>query len=104
MLLLRRNEVSALFESMQDWIERTGTELVAVTTKFFDQRQAVDSFLDGMMKDMQADQSCIKMFFVHLYYRTAIVCIAAPVSSLDVLVLQSWVHPRPKRMHVAFIG
>ncbi len=61
MAVLGRTQVAFLLQTMEQWIQASRTDSVAVPAQLFDHSQPEDRFLDGMMEHMKADQSRIQI-------------------------------------------
>jgi len=62
---LAGDEITLLFQSVQDRIQRAGAQFVSMPAQFFDHRQAVKRFFSRVVQDMQPDQASIQFSIIH---------------------------------------
>src|ERR1019366_207114 len=70
--LLVRSKIALLLQSVQNGIESARTQLVAVTSQLLCDPDAVQRLLVRMVENVQANQSRIETFIIHIDFRCPI--------------------------------
>lgn len=64
----RRAKISLFFEAMENWVERSRADSVAVATELFEHAKTKNRFFRGMMKHMKPDQAGVEISIIILWH------------------------------------
>src|SRR5690349_8808891 len=56
-----RAKIALPFQAVQDWVERSGADAISVPRQLLEHAESEDRFFDGMVQNVQPDQSRVKL-------------------------------------------